>query len=166
MSKTTTVHFGEDFFWACDVALGVFLKHLIDTAEPHAARPEREWLTEAIADWRVAAVIGDCFGLGIEEFWSPKQRELFISLAEEACRQLSTRDSIGADELQSWKILDGDGVFARGAEHVETAPVIELGRAVIALARGTLEKPPKNTKWLYGWPEGCLTIGMPNLSDS
>ncbi|MCE9528477.1 MAG: hypothetical protein K8R36_20735 [Planctomycetales bacterium] len=98
MSKTLAVTFGDEFFWAYDVALGVFLKHLIDAAEPHAVHFHREWLPEAISDWRLAAVVGDCFGLTIEESWSPVQREFFITLEEDTCCGLARRDSIRADE--------------------------------------------------------------------
>jgi hypothetical protein len=159
VSKTTPVYFHEEMIWAYDVALGMFLKHLIDAAEPHAALPGREWLSEAITDWRVVAQLGGgCFALAVEESWSPEQREFIINLADDACRQLGKRDSIETEEAQSWNVLDGQGVFTRGAERVETAPVIELGRAIIALAQGTLEKPPTNTRWFYGCPEGRLTI--------
>jgi hypothetical protein len=167
MSKTTPVYFHEEMFWAYDVALGVFLKHLIDAAEPHTIRPGREWLSEAITDWRVVAGLGGgCFALAIEEYWSQEQREFLTGLADEACRQLARRDTIGAEEAQSWNVLDGKGVFTRGAERVETAQVVELGRAFIDLIRGMLGKSPANTRWFYGCPEGRLTIAMHDTSNS
>jgi hypothetical protein len=35
MSKNKYVAFGDEGFWSYDVALDIFLKHLIDIAEPH-----------------------------------------------------------------------------------------------------------------------------------
>jgi hypothetical protein len=54
--------------------------------------------------------------------------------------------------MEHWDVLDGDGVFARGDPVVTTAPVVELGRAIIDLVRGTLKKAPPGTVWFLGKP--------------
>lgn len=55
---------------------------------------------------------------------------------------------------QAWNIWEGEGVFARGAAEVATAPVIELGQALIELLSGTLPDDPPDNRWIYGTPRG------------
>jgi hypothetical protein len=157
VSQTHFVEFNGSGFWAYDVALGVFLKHLIDVA---GQRPvDDPWLSEAIRSWRITATIPDC-GRVLDSRWSADQIETFVEMAEEACARLSDRDSIPAKEMASWRILEDEGVFPRGALEVRTAPVVELGRAIVALARGELPAAPPGTSWYYGTPEGRRTIAM------
>jgi hypothetical protein len=158
MSKTKFVEFGGNGFWAYDVALGVFLKYLIDIAE---ASPQANsvWLSERLPRWRVIACISD-FGLRLDENRTTIQRQGFIAFAEEACARLALRESIPAEEMLAWNVLDGEGISPRGASEVQTGPVIEVGRAIIALMSGELPEPPENAAWCYGFPEGRTTIGM------
>ena len=85
---------------------------------------------------------------------------MFVKLLDQACRSLTERESINADEVESWTILDDLHLSSRGAPKVFTAPVVELGRAIIALVEGTLPAPPSGTAWFYGVPQGRTTIGM------
>src|SRR5262245_61465602 len=75
MSKSKFVRYCDRGFWAYDVALGVFLKHLIDVGEPLVESQNNDWLKKAILEWRVAAVI-DPYGLKINQGWSPAQLEV------------------------------------------------------------------------------------------
>jgi hypothetical protein len=158
MTATKAIGFEGRFFWAYDVAAGVFLKHLIDEAEAseHADEP---WLSKAVSSWRVQAAITE-FGLTLEEEWSSAQRQIFIKLAEGACRKLATRESIPAEEVANWPLVDELRIFPRTAQEVLTAPVIELGHAIIALVSGSLPRPPKGEAWFYGTPTGRSTIQM------
>lgn len=158
MSKTKFVEFAGNGFWAYDVALGVFLKYVIDIAEA-SPKAGSVWLSKRIPGWRVVACISD-FGLRLDENRTATQRQFFIAFAEEACARLALRESIPAEEMLAWNVLNGKGIFPRGAKEVQTGPVIELGRAIIALILGELPEPPEDTAWLYGWPEGRSTIGM------
>ena len=145
MSKTKYVRYADSGFWAYDVALGIFLKHLIDAAE--ASDPETPWLSTAISEWRAVASIPD-IGLTLNEGWSP-QRLKFVSLADCACAKIGERTSIPAEEIVVWPLLDDLRIFPRGATEVLTAPVVELGRATIALISGTLpDLPTGSTAWL------------------
>lgn len=56
--------------------------------------------------------------------------------------------------------LDDLHLSSRGVPKVFTAPVVELGRAILALVEGTLAAPPSGTAWFYGVPQGRTTIGM------
>ena len=154
MTHTQFVEFHDRGFWAYDVALGVFLKHLIDAAE---RRHDEVWLSEVVSRWRVVATVSE-YGLTIEPSWSSARVTIFVELVEEACARLSERHSIPADEIRAWRILEHQGVFPRGAAAILTAPVIELGRAIIALAKGELPEAPPGTTWFYGTPTGRSTL--------
>ena len=52
MTATKGIHFEGRFFWAYDVAAGVFLKYLIDEVEASEQAGE-PWLSEAVSHWRV-----------------------------------------------------------------------------------------------------------------
>jgi len=43
---------------------------------------------------------------------------------------------------------------------VDTAPVVELGRAMMALLSNELPEAPKGEAWLFGTPDGRSTIRM------
>ena|ERR1041385_9090286 len=158
MTATKGIHFEGRFFWAYDVAAGVFLKYLIDEAEAseHADEP---WLLDAVSHWRVQAAITE-FGLTLEEQWSSAQRQTFLKLAEAACKKLATRQSIPAEEIANWPLVDQLRIFPRSRTEILTAPVIELGHAIIALVSGSLPRPPNGEAWFYGTPTGRSTIRM------
>src|SRR6267378_1916336 len=108
VSRTQFVEFGNDGFWAYDVALGVFLKHLIDAAEA-SGQTDPTWLSGALWSWRVACISD--FGLTLDADWSAAQRQTFVALAEEACARLATRESIPAEEIVHWQILEDLAFF-------------------------------------------------------
>ena len=157
MSKTKHVEYRDRWFWAYDVALSIFLKRLIDVAVPHTTTPGNEWLTEAISWWRVVAAVPD-YGLEVDPAWSPAQTDIFIQLADQACGLLADRDYIAADEISAWQILDDLRIYTRGESEVSTAPVVELGQAIIALVHGTAPAAPAEKTWLYGAPGGRTAI--------
>jgi hypothetical protein len=159
MSKRKHVEYRGRAFWGYDVALGIFLKHLIDAAEPLITAPSNAWLGEGVSCWRTVATVGD-IGLEIDSAWSAEQIGLFLGLAEQACNILATRDTISAEEIEAWPILDDLHIFPRGAAEVRIAPVVELGRAVISLIDGTLPPAPTGEWWFFGTPEGRKTIRM------
>lgn len=153
MSKTKYVEYAGCGFWAYDVGLGVFLKHLIDAGEASdEAGPA--WLSAALSSSRAAAGIPD-IGLTLDAGWSAVQRQAFVALMEGACVRLAKRASIPAEEIVAWPILDDLRIFPRGAAEVETTPVIELGRAFIELVSGELPEPPAGKIWIYGTETGC-----------
>jgi len=159
MTATKGIEFEGRFFWAYDVAAGVFLKYLIDeaVASEQAGEP---WLSDAVSRWRKQAAITEC-GLTLEEDWSGAQRQTFIELAEAACKKLATRESIPAEEIGNWPPMAHElRIRPRAEKEVLTAPVIELGHAIIALVSGNLPRPPKGEAWFYGTPTGRSTIRM------
>jgi hypothetical protein len=158
MSQTISVRWADRGFWAYDVAVDVFLKYLIDAAQA-SGDANTPWLSEAVSSWRVWAVVPD-FGVTLDGRWSAEHRKTFIALAEEVCTALAATDSIPAREIASWTFVDELRIHPRGAEEVLTAPVIELGRAIIALLCGELPEAPKGEAWFFGTPSGRSTIRM------
>jgi hypothetical protein len=152
VSKTKYVEYGSHGFWAYDVGLGVFLKHLIDAGEA-SDQAGTAWLSAAVSSWRATAGIPD-IGLTLDAGWSTEQRQAFVALVADACARLAKRASIPAAEIVAWPILDDLHIFPRGASEVETTPVIELGRAIIELVLGELPEPPAGKIWIYGTETG------------
>ena len=158
MSATQVVKYAGRGFWAYDVAVGVLLKYLLDAAQK-SGQAHTTWLSEAMSDWRVWAVVSDC-GFTLGEHWSAEQRKVFIALTEQACVELASRNSIPAEEIVSWPFVDHFRIDPRGAKQVHTAPVAELGRAIIALLLGELPEAPKGEAWFFGTLDGRSTIRM------
>jgi hypothetical protein len=157
MSQTLYVDFRGNGFWAFDAISAVFLKHLTDAASQQTERPGHEWLSEAIKRWRVNAVFS-CFGLFLDDSWSPEQIATFTSIATEACEALSLRQQIPAEEIESWEMVDGERCFARGLPAISTASAIRLGRAVIELVNGTLPQTGPGTWWFFTTENDPRTI--------
>lgn len=114
MRQTQSVTYADRGFWAYDVAVGVFLKYLIDAAQ---ARREvnTAWLSEAVSQWRVRAVVVD-FGFRLDEHWSAEQQKTFITLAEKACAALAIRNSITAEEIVGWPFVDDLRIYLPWSE--------------------------------------------------
>jgi hypothetical protein len=113
-----------------DVVSGVFLKHLVDVAERRLAGREEAWLAEAVGRWRFHVVCGDC-GLFLDEGWSAEQVEVVRELAVRACEVLSGRGAISAEEMMSWALFEGQGVFPRGYGEVTGEAGARLWRAIV-----------------------------------
>ena len=157
MSKTLYVDFRGQGFWAFDVVSGIFLKHLCDIAESRVADEHEPWLADAVSQWRFNAICGDC-GLFLDENWSAEQVRSVMELATAACELLSQRREISAEEMSSWSVLDGEGVFPRGYASVTTESAIRFGRAIIQILDGSLPEPPQGTWWFFGTEDGPRTL--------
>lgn len=163
MSQTQSVTYKRRGFGAYDVAVGVFLKYLIDAAEA-GGEANASWLSETTSQWRVWAVVGEC-GFPLDERWSAEQQKTFINLVEKTCASLATRNAIPAQEIVSWPFVDNMRIDPRGAKEVLTAPVVELGRAIIALLRDELPEAAEGEAWFFGAPTGRSTIRMDDSWD-
>ena len=158
MTATKGIKFEGRFFWAYDVAAGVFLKYLVDEAEASEYAKE-PWLLDAVSHWRLQAVITE-FGFTLDDQWSNSQRQIFIQLAEDACNKLKDREAIPAEEIASWPLTDDLRIFPRSKMAVPIAPIVELGHAIVALVSGRLPRAPEGVAWFYGTPTGRSTIQM------
>ena len=156
MSQTKFVSYGNNGFWAYDVALGVFLRHLIDAAVTRGLNPA--WLNDAVEHWRIIAFV-DPYGLTLDESWPAEKIDVLVELIDQTCDLLSRRDSIPSDEVESWEGPDDLRLYARGEAAVPTNHVTSLGHAIRNLILGTLPAPPPGTDWCYGSQSTPLTIG-------
>ena len=159
MTRTQFVEYADQGFWAYDVALGIFLKHLIDAAEANSKTHE-PWLEKAVSWWREVACIS-LYCLRLDDHVPEGQRRAFIALVESACEQLARRETITAEEVASWPLFKDETNMTRGQRDVPTAPLIELGRAIIAVVSGTLPEAPAGTCWYYT-TDGCRTMECSN----
>jgi hypothetical protein len=103
-------------------------------------------------------------GFRAGRFWA-HDVSLSLLLAEtvrvaDAGRRLRRRGSITRAEASRWQVLDDEAVIWRGADAVDTAPIAELGDAIVELVRGTLPSPPPGTWWFFGVDDGPRTIGV------
>lgn len=156
MSQSLFVEYRGRGFWAFDVVVSVFLKHLVDVAEPRIAGSS--WLGEIVERWRVDTLLCGQFGVELDEQWSSAQMELVVELFEATCEILGRRDEIRGEEIEGWQLLDGERGFARGMPVVRTKSVINLGNAITALLRGTLPEAPAGSWWWYGAEEQPGTL--------
>ena len=158
VGATQFVKYGHRGFWGYDVSVGVLIKHLLDAAQK-SGEAHTAWLSQAMSDWRVWAVISDC-GFTFDEHWSIEQRKTIIALIGQACAEIATRRSIPIEEIVSWPFADNLRIFPRSAKEVPTAPIVELGCAMIALLSDALPEAPNNEAWFFGAPDGRSTIRM------
>jgi hypothetical protein len=135
MTATKGIQFEGRFFWAYDVSVGVFLKYLVDEVEAGGGASE-PWLSDAVSHWRVEAAITE-FGLTLEENWSTAQKQAFINFAEGACKRLATRESIPAEEIASWQLVDDLHIFPRSKER--ESPQRQSSNWAVQLLRWCLE---------------------------
>lgn len=159
MSRKKHVGYRGAGFWAYDKALEILLKYLIDRAVEVGNASNLDWLADRVEEWRVVAVVGDlCLALDNEGAFTSEQVEILCRLIDDACDAIGRRESIPAAEMQGWKILDGEGVSPRGDDPEPTGPILEIGRAIQELIRGTFMSPPGNSWWLYGCEGGKQLI--------
>jgi hypothetical protein len=153
MSRSKPVGFGAGAeLWAYDASLAVLLAQVIDNvaALPMALRPR--WWSQYEEELRIQATVSDLYF----DLAECPDREEFALLLAQASGQLLDRGAVTGEEAAAWKVLDDSPVIFRGP--LETAPVAELGRALVALLRGALADAPPGTWWYYGAPGGRSTI--------
>jgi hypothetical protein len=159
VSKTMLVEFRGKGFWAYDVVGAVLLKHMIDAAQQIAHQPDMNWLQEVITQWQISAGITD-YGFYLDDDWSQTQMQMIQNLLNKAQAQLSQRDYFTGSEIQTWQLVDGLQIWARGHEVIPTARVIRLGQGILALLQNQMDEPPTGTWWFYGLAEKRETIQM------
>ncbi|MDX6283040.1 MAG: hypothetical protein QOH03_4111 [Kribbellaceae bacterium] len=153
MSRTKPVGFGAGAkFWAYDAALAILLAQVIDNvaALPTTQRPS--WWSQYEEELRIQATVSDLYF----DLAACPDREEFAVLLEQASGQLLNREAVTAEEAAAWTVLGDSAVIFRGP--LETAPVAELGRALVGLLRGGLAEAPGGSWWFYGAPGGRSTI--------
>lgn len=159
MSRTVPVVAGDAMFWAYDVALGVLFVEAarVGAEVPADLRPSC-W-PELEQDLRIHALVGSSYAVLLDDFGAEQLRVL-LSCVVEAARRIEARGGVSREEVAAWPELEeGAAGFLRGAEHVAAAPLVELAKALVDLATGTLPPAPAECYWYYGTPEGRLVQG-------
>ncbi|MBB4929437.1 hypothetical protein F4561_000257 [Lipingzhangella halophila] len=153
MSKTTTIAFGDRWFWSYDLARSVLLVEVIKVARSTAGPGDDRWADEVLDDLRLYAEISD-FDFVIDPVWGQRRLDAFVEWLEEANTSLGTREAVGPEETADWPLEQFEW---RGTTPISTEAVISLGTAVIQLIRGALPTEPLDKIWCYGFtPEPIL----------
>ncbi|MCT2585574.1 hypothetical protein [Actinophytocola gossypii] len=138
MSKTASATFRGMDFWIHDVAKSLLLAEMIAVTDETPVADHGEWLA-------------------LDE-WSAGHEAEFLALVERSTDRLDERGRITAAEAAEWIVLDGEPVIWRGDEVLSTAPVVTLGREILATGRGEYPAPPPGHQWYFGWPGAVRTI--------
>lgn len=147
MSKTTTIAYGDRWFWSYDLARSVLLVEVIKAAT-RTSDPGLDRRTDEVLDeLRLCAEVSD-FALTIDPAWDEQRPARLVGWLEEANRNLRTRRVITSEETVDWPLEQFEW---RGTEPIPSASVISLGAAVIQLVRGTLPAEPSGKVWCYGF---------------
>lgn len=157
MSKLVSVEFVGNGFWAYDVSLSILLAEMIGVAEETSELPR--WLVGVLGKLRVHAVVPDLL-LDLDFGLDEAQLDAFLTLLNDAKGRLLRRKIVTAGEAAEWRVLEDHKVLWRGADKVATAPIAELGEAMIQLIRGTIQVAPSGTWWCFGVEDGPRTIPM------
>jgi hypothetical protein len=161
VSRTKTVSHEGRHFWVFDEALGIWLKYLIEVVERRIQTNSMMWAEDYLEDWRVKASISDLgWHIGV---WADAQKRDFLEASQEACDVLAQEPPLPLEEVATWSVLDDIPIVHRTGlwdDPIDVEPIVELGRAVMALIAGTLDDPPPGTWWLFGGHGGRKTIAM------
>lgn len=161
MSRSTTVTYGDDFFWAYDVSLCVLVGQAVIVLDESYGGRERGWLA-ALRRALCRAVAVPDLGLRLDRDWGRGDRlETLTGLLREAARRLAARDRIGVADVAAWRPYLGVAISLRGATTVPVGPIIELADAIVDLVRGVLTPPPGGElrDWFYGVEPGRRVLG-------
>ncbi|MEU5402288.1 hypothetical protein ABZ348_23670 [Streptomyces sp. NPDC005963] len=158
MGRATPVCFGDRFFWAYDVGLGVLFAEAIHFAEESAPDRRPLWWSELVHQMRVHAVVGASMAVLLDEFSAEEQRAL-LGWVSRAGTRLAERGGVDLAEVAGWNVLDGQTIDLRGARHVAAGPLVELGRAMSDLVDDVLDPPPQGRHWYFGTPAGRVLHG-------
>jgi hypothetical protein len=156
MSRTAPIEYDGQMLWAYDESRGIWMKHLIDAIVDIA--PDA-WTDAELDGLRATASLGSAAAWTIE--LTAEQRPHFLAAARQATDRLAAEDFLSRSEAQTRYMLEDLPLIRHSGGHelIATAPLVQLGNAVIALVEGTLEPPPPRNAW-YFTDDGRETIRM------
>lgn len=159
LSKTVPVTFGDAMFWAYDVALAVLFIEAAHVGSERPANLRPAWWPELEQVLHTHALVGSSFAVQLDDF-APERREVFLNSVAEAAERIEARGGVSRHEVSTWPELQESATsFLRGAEHINAAPLVELAKAFVDLAAGTLPPAPAGRYWFYGTPHGRVVQG-------
>jgi hypothetical protein len=166
VSKTVPVRCADQEFWAYDLALGIWLKKALDEVHSNGWQGEPGASADELRGWETVAVLGanSLLDLTPRAETAPR-RENFEAIATSVEAWLVDRERIPGVELASWRLLGNAQLSRSDAPAIveygmQTGPVVDLGRALLAAVRGSLPPAPTSTWWFFGYEVGGSTIKM------
>ncbi len=159
MSKTTTIAFGDRWFWSYDLARSVLLVEVIKVARSTAGPGDDRWADEVLDDLRLYAEISD-LEFFIDPAWGQRRLDAFVEWLEEANTSLGTREAVGPEEAADWPLEQFDW---RENTPISTEAAVSLDTAMIRLIKETLPAEPLNKIWHYEFAH--KPIPMPTTLD-
>jgi hypothetical protein len=156
MSKTVPVEYGDRFFWAYDVALGILIIEALHVA---AELPRPEGAGDVLDGLRAHAQVGASWAFSLDnEDWSGPQRDFVHRIIAEAGRRLRERGVLTRAEAEVRYVAGNEPFALRFETHVDGAVIAGLAEAVDRLIRDDLPPAPTaGEHWLYGVEGGPLT---------
>ena len=157
MSKTVSVGYGDQFFWAYDVSFGILILEAIDVA---AGMPQPESAGEVLEGLRAHAQVGASWAFALDDDrWSQPQREFVHRIIAEAGRRLRERGIMTRTEAEAGYVAGNEPFALRFEEYVDGAVVADLAEAMNRLIHDDLPPVPDvGHHWFYGLEGGPLTI--------
>jgi hypothetical protein len=166
VSRTVAVTCGSQEFWAYDLALGIWLKKALDEIARQGWQGEPSPAAAELSDWATVAVLGSSSVLDLTpRSLTLARQDNFEGIATGIETWLESRERLSGPELAEWRLLDDAPISRADAPAVvengtETAPVIDLGRALVSAVLGVLPPPPPATWWAIGFASERTTIAM------
>lgn len=152
MSKTVSVDFGDRWFWAYDVSLGLLLLEAIEVGSQNS--PQQ--LAKVVSDLEAPIELGanTIFQLD-NDHWDQEQRAYVASLVAEAGQRMRARGVIPAAEANRRYRLGDQPFHLRMADQIDGAVIADLADAIALLIRDELPpEPDADHHWFYGIPDG------------
>jgi len=162
VSKTVAVTNGEVSFWAYDLALGIWLKLFCDEVRSQGWAGPGATFESDVREWELTAVLGANRGLDLAREWTIEKRLMFDEAARRVQQALAAGDHLGSDEINSWRLLDGQPIARAGTlgGRLQAEPILDLGEALMGLVAGNLASAPPGTWWMIGYSPERTTIEM------
>jgi hypothetical protein len=158
VSKTVSISFGDRWFWAYDVSFSILLLEAIHVAESVPPNERAPWQDNVLDTLRMHVLLGANVAFPLDGEWDEAQRQYVLTLIADAGQHLRQRRRITAAEAAELYVLDGEPVFLRGADSVDTTAIADLADAIVSMVRGDLPSPPPARVWFFGVEGGPRTL--------
>ena len=156
MSKNVIVACEATRFWAFDLALGIWLKKGLDIVAMWRPGGEPNPDEHELRDWECTAVLGGESTLDLTPRAATQARRTrFAEIAAGVAEWLRKRPRVPGPELASWRLLDNSPISRAdvvdfATRGFATAPVLELGEAIVAAVEGRLPHAPEGARLRFG----------------
>lgn len=160
MTRTVPVEFGDRWFWAYDVSLGVLLLEAIRLAAETPPERRPAGADAVLDDFRAQVELGGNLAFVLDQAtWDRQQRRYAQELIEEAGRRLRERGTITRAEASRRYLVGGEPYHLRHQERIDGNLVADLAEAIGRLVHGELQPPAESGRhWFFGAEGGPRTL--------